>query len=300
MLKDVVLAGGARTAIGGFLGSLSTVPAPQLGGIAIKAALERARVAPDAVDEVIGGNVLPAGLGQNVTRQAAIAAGLPPADRRHHGQQGLRLEPQGGDAGRAGHPVRRRRGRRRRRHGKHVPSAVPPAEGAGRLSHGQRRDHRLDDPRRPVGRVQQSAHGHLRRPSARQNTTFPARSRTILPWPAIPGRSRRRSPAPRPGRSCRWKSPGRRGRPSLPLDEEPQRFNEEKLRALGPAFGKDGAVTAGNASSIADGAAAIVVLCRRKGRETGRQRPKPASSATAPIPRSPSGSPRPPSAPSPN
>ena len=76
MLKQVVLAGGVRTAIGGFLGSLSTVSAPQLGGIAIKAALERAKVAPEAVNEVIGGNVLPAGLGQNVTRQAAFAAGL--------------------------------------------------------------------------------------------------------------------------------------------------------------------------------------------------------------------------------
>ena len=84
MLKNVVLAGGVRTAIGGFLGSLATLPAPQLGGIAIKAALERAGVAPEGVDEVIAGNVLPAGLGQNVARQAALAAG------------GIRFE-QGGD-----------------------------------------------------------------------------------------------------------------------------------------------------------------------------------------------------------
>ena len=79
MIKDVVLAGGVRTALGGFLGSLAGVPAPQLGGIVMRAAMQRAGVAPQAVDEVIAGNVLPAGLGQNVARQAAIGAGLPPA-----------------------------------------------------------------------------------------------------------------------------------------------------------------------------------------------------------------------------
>ena len=68
---------GARIPIGGFLGTLAEVPAPALGSTAIKAALERCGVAADKVDEVILGNVLGAGLGQNVARQAAIGAGLP-------------------------------------------------------------------------------------------------------------------------------------------------------------------------------------------------------------------------------
>ncbi len=77
MSKQIVLAGGARTAIGKFGGTLAGVPAPELGSIVIKEALNRAGVAPDQVDEVILGCILSAGLGQNVARQAAIGAGIP-------------------------------------------------------------------------------------------------------------------------------------------------------------------------------------------------------------------------------
>ena len=75
--KPVVLAGPKRTPIGAFHGSLSAVPAQHLGATAICGALEMAGIAPDSVDEVIMGNVLPAGLGQAPARQAAIYAGLP-------------------------------------------------------------------------------------------------------------------------------------------------------------------------------------------------------------------------------
>src|SRR5229473_7039839 len=76
MVKDVYLAGGVRTAIGGFCGVFDSVPAPVLGSAVIKAALARADVPGDQIDEVIFGNVISAGLGQNVARQAAIGAGL--------------------------------------------------------------------------------------------------------------------------------------------------------------------------------------------------------------------------------
>ena len=72
MLKDVFLLGSNRTAIGSFGGALAAVPAPKLGSVTIRAALERAGVEPGAVDEVIFGNVLSAGLGQNVARQAGL------------------------------------------------------------------------------------------------------------------------------------------------------------------------------------------------------------------------------------
>jgi acetyl-CoA C-acetyltransferase len=75
--REVVIVGAARTPIGSFLGTLAAVTAPRLGAIAIKAALERAGVDPSAVDEVILGNVLQAGVGQNPARQATILAGLP-------------------------------------------------------------------------------------------------------------------------------------------------------------------------------------------------------------------------------
>src|SRR5580704_1188536 len=74
---SVYLVSAARTPIGAFLGSLSTVRAPALGATAIKGALARARLAPDAVQEVLMGNVLTAGIGQAPARQASLAAGIP-------------------------------------------------------------------------------------------------------------------------------------------------------------------------------------------------------------------------------
>jgi len=76
-MRDVVIVGAARTAIGSFLGSLAQVPAPKLGATAIKAAIERAGVAPAEVGLVHMGMVLPAGVGQAPARQAALFAGLP-------------------------------------------------------------------------------------------------------------------------------------------------------------------------------------------------------------------------------
>src|SRR4051794_32571457 len=77
MPSDIVIASAARTPMGGFQGALRAVRAPELGAAAIRAAVERAGIAPDEVDEVIMGNVLPAGLGQAPARQAAFGAGLP-------------------------------------------------------------------------------------------------------------------------------------------------------------------------------------------------------------------------------
>src|SRR5512138_3443551 len=75
--REVVVVGAVRTPIGSFLGSLAAVPAPRLGAIAIREALRRAGVEPSAVDEVVMGNVLQAGVGQAPARQAALYAGLP-------------------------------------------------------------------------------------------------------------------------------------------------------------------------------------------------------------------------------
>src|SRR5580692_476683 len=75
----IVIVGAARTPIGGFLGDLKDLTAPELGSAAIRASLERAQLSPDSVDEVLFGCVLPAGLGQAPARQAALGAGLPPS-----------------------------------------------------------------------------------------------------------------------------------------------------------------------------------------------------------------------------
>src|SRR4051812_1840166 len=79
MTNGVYLAGGARTPIGGFCGAFESTPAPALGSTVIKAAISRAGIPKDQVNEVIFGNVVSAGLGQNVARQASIGAGLDPA-----------------------------------------------------------------------------------------------------------------------------------------------------------------------------------------------------------------------------
>lgn len=76
-MREVVIAAAARTPIGSFGGSLKDIPARQLGAICIKEALQRAGVDPATVDEVVMGNVLQAGLGQNVARQMAMDAGVP-------------------------------------------------------------------------------------------------------------------------------------------------------------------------------------------------------------------------------
>lgn len=77
MSDSIVIAAAARTPVGSMLGELSSFTAPQLGALAIKAAVERAGLAPEQVQEVIFGNVLPAGLGQAPARQATLGAGLP-------------------------------------------------------------------------------------------------------------------------------------------------------------------------------------------------------------------------------
>ena len=260
-----LIVAGVRTPIGAMNGALATVPAPELGAACIKALLERTGVAGTKIDEVIMGNVIAAGLGQNPARQAAIFAGLPESRRGRHGQQGLRLGPQSGHAGRPGDSCGRRRSGRGRRHGEHDACALSPDQGARGLSPGSRRAARLDDPRRPLGRLRQEAHGDLRRAlcrkyefSRQEQDDFAVRSHT---------RARQRSPAAfsRP-RSCRSTSAPKGRRPVSP-DEGPAKFDEAKLRALKPAFGPDGTITAGNASSIGDGAAALLVASRERCRD---------------------------------
>ena len=101
MLPPVYIVSAARTPIGAFLGTLSSVRAPDLGATAIKGALTRAKLAPDAVDEVFMGNVLSAGIGQAPARQALIYAGIPNTRPGHDGEQGLRLGHAGGHLRRA-------------------------------------------------------------------------------------------------------------------------------------------------------------------------------------------------------
>jgi len=268
VLKDVVLAGGVRTPIGGFSGALAEVPAPVLGSVAIKAALKRGGVAADQVDEVIFGNVLGAGLGQNVARQASIGAGLSNTVGATtvnkvcgSGLKAVMLAAQAIQCGDA-----------------HVivaggtenmsatPYLLPKARNGYRMGHGEVLDSMIRD---GLWDVYHDTHMGT---CGDQCAAKYAMSRTDQDDFAV--ESYRRARAAQNGAFADEIAPveikGRKGDVTLvDKDEEPQRFNEQKLRSLRPAFGKEGTVTAGNASSINDGAAAVVVLSGEKSAELG-------------------------------
>ncbi len=268
MLKNVVLAGGVRTALGGFLGSLSTLPAPQLGSIAIKAALERARVAPEAVDEVIAGNVLPAGLGQNVARQAAIAAGLSHAIGATtvnkvcgSSLKAVMLAAQAIQCGDAEAVVAAGM-----ENMSQAPYLLPKARAGYRMGHGEIIDSMIHD-----GLWDVYNHLHMGTCADRCAAKYQISRREQDDF-AVASYTRALQ-SQRDGAFAREIVPveiaGKKGKTLVALDEEPQRFNEEKLRSLGAAFGKEGSVTAGNASSISDGAAAIIVVAAEKAEKLG-------------------------------
>ena len=122
--EEIVIVSAARTPVGSFNGALSSLPAHALGQVAIKAALERAKVDPADVDEVIMGQVLPAGQGMNPARQAAMAAGVPIDATAFGINQVCGSGPAGGRPRRPADRDRRCRHRGRRRSGKHEPSRL--------------------------------------------------------------------------------------------------------------------------------------------------------------------------------
>ena len=216
MISEALLVAGVRTPIGSMGGVLSTVPATELGATCIKAALEKAGVPADEVER--------SHHGQRRRCRAGPEPGPPGGDqgrpagvgRRHDDQQGVRVRAQVGDAGDPDDPARLLAGRRGRRHGEHEPGPYLLPQARAGLPHGQRRAGRLDDPRRPVGRVRRQAHGHVRRPVCARSTASPSRTRTTSPSAATRGPAGPRPKACSTTRSCRSRSRARRARPRSP------------------------------------------------------------------------------------
>jgi len=145
-MNEAVIVEAVRTAQGKFDGTLKGFSAPQLGGIVIKEAVRRTKIQPQQVNEVIMGNVVSAGLGQNVARQAAIAAGLPYEVGCFHidkvcgsSLKAVILAAQAIKLGDADCIIRRR-------HGEHDQQPVPARQGTIRISHLRREDHRFHGP----------------------------------------------------------------------------------------------------------------------------------------------------------
>ena len=243
---------------------------------------------PASVDECVMGNVVSAGLGQAPARQAALGAGLSDAVAGRHRQQGVRIGSEGGDAGRAGHSLRRRARGRGRRHGVDEPGAVPAGPRARRVADGARPGPRFDGARRPVVRARSS--GTWARPARwwRSSITSRARPRIASHSPATGRRRRRRAKDASPRRSCRSRCRARASRrsSSTPTSRCGPTRRSKRWRRLRPAFRDDGTVTAGNAPPVNDGAAALVLAAAshatalgvrgaRAHRGPGRQRPGP-------------------------
>lgn len=268
MLRDVFLAGGVRTPIGSFCGVLADVPAARLGAIAIQASLERSHVPAARVDEVVMGNVVGAGLGQNVARQCAIGAGLPLSVGATtvnrvcgSGLKAVMMAAQAIQLGDASVVVAGGTESMSR-----APYLLERARMGYRMGNGELIDSMIRDGLWDVYRqchmgVCGDATASALNISRQEQDEYAIRS------------FQRAIEAAEKGWSGAEIVPveiaDKKANRVICSDEGPGRFNEEKLRKLIPAFGPDGTVTAGNASSINDGAAAITALSSDRCRELG-------------------------------
>lgn len=267
-MREVVLVGAKRTPIGSFLGSLAAVTAPQLGSAAIRAALEHAQVDPGDVDEVFMGCVLPAGLGQAPARQAALGAGLP--DRTPcttinkvcgSGLKTVILASQAiatGDIDVA------------------VAGGMESMSNAPHLLPGVRAGVKMGE----IRAIDSMVHDGLWDVYTKQHmgscAELCAREKgfTREQQDQFAAESYRRAlAAQRDGvfkdEMAPVKVAGRKGEVVVDSDEEPGRGDVAKLASLRPAFDKSGTVTAGNASSLNDGGAAVVLMAREVAEKRG-------------------------------
>jgi acetyl-CoA C-acetyltransferase len=259
MAESIVIAGLARTPMGGMQGDLSSVAAPQLGAVAIKAALERAGVRPEQVEETIMGCVLPAGLGQAPARQASRGAGIPDAagcttvnKMCGSGMKAVMFAHDGLLAGSANVIVAGGMESMT-----NAPYILPKVRGGMRLGHGEVLDHMFFD-----GLEDAYERGRLMGTFAEECARHYKFSREAQDEFAISSLVR----AQKAITSGAFKAeivgvPVTAGKETkiVEIDEQPGKAKLDKIPQLRPAFAKDGTVTAANSSSISDGAAALVL-----------------------------------------
>ncbi|MFY0567556.1 thiolase family protein [Archangium lansingense] len=270
MAREVVIVGAARTPIGAFQGALSKLTAPQLGAIAIKAALERSGVSPDQVNETIMGCVLQAGVGQAPARQAAIYAGIPdtvPAVTINKVcGSGLKAVIAGAQAVALGDAeVVVVGGMESMSNAPYVSHAM---RGGARMGNVEFKDAMiLDGLWDPYGNV------HMGN-CAEECAVSQGISRANQDEYALES-TKRAIEAQKAGLFTREIVPvtvpgGKGGDVVVSEDEGPKNARPDKIPTLKPVFKKDGTVTAANASSINDGAAALVLMSAERAKAEGR------------------------------
>ncbi|MEC8664139.1 MAG: acetyl-CoA C-acyltransferase [Pseudomonadota bacterium] len=265
-IKDpIVIVGMARTPMGGFQGDLSPLTAPQLGAPAIYAAVDRAGLAEEDIDDVIMGCVLPAGQGQAPARQAALGAGL--SDNtgcttiNKMCGSGLKAVMMAHDAILAGsHNVMVAGGMESMTN---APYLLPKARGGMRMGHGKVIDHMFMD-----GLEDAYDQGKLMGVFAEGCATKYRFKREDQDAFAIESLMRAQK-ADFSKEITPVTISSRKGEIEIEKDEQPFKANIEKIPTLRPAFDADGTVTAANASSISDGAAALVVMRRSEADKRG-------------------------------
>ncbi|MBP2237479.1 acetyl-CoA C-acetyltransferase [Sinorhizobium kostiense] len=253
----VVIVSAARTPMGAFQGSLKDMTAPELGAAALKASLDCASL--DAVDEVLMGNVLPAGLGQNPARQAALGAGLgretPSTTVSKVCGSGMKALMLGHDALVSGSASVVAVGGMESM--TNAPYLLPKARGGFRLGHGEVKDHMFLDG------LEDAYSGRLMGTYAEDTAQHYQFSRTEQDAFALRSLQRARKAAEDGSFADEVVAivdGGKRGSANLDRDEQPMKADPAKIPKLKPAFRDDGSVTAANSSSISDGAAALILM----------------------------------------
>ena len=269
-MREVVIASAVRTPIGAFGGKFKDVSAIELGTIVVKEALKRAKVDPSMVDEVIFGNVLQAGLGQNVARQVSVHAGIPievPSFTVNKvcgsGLKTVALAAQAILAGEA--DIVLAGGTENM---SQAPYLLKSARWGQRMGNGQIEDYMVQD---GLTDIFNGYHMGITAENIAEKYGFTREDQDQLSLES-------QNKAEEAVKNGRFKEeivaveiPQRKGDPIVVDTDEYPKFGTtiEALGKLRPAFKKDGTVTAGNASGINDGAAAIVVMSKEKADELG-------------------------------
>ena len=266
MSESVVIVAAKRTPMGGFMGALSDVASPVLGATAIKAALEG--VSPDAIDEVIMGCVLPAGLGQAPARQATLGADLPLAVGATTINKvcgsGMKAIMMAHDLIKAGSASAVIAGGMENMSS--APYLLSKARAGYRMGHGQTFDHMMMDG------LENAYDGKAMGCFAQDTADSESITREQMDEFAVSSLTKAQE-AINTGTFKDEIVPvtisTRRGEVTVDTDEGPGNAKIDKIPSLRPAFKKDGTVTAANSSSISDGAAALLVMSESNAKEQG-------------------------------
>ena len=267
----VVIVSGARTPMGGFQGSLSPVSAPELGAVSIRAAVARAGLQPADIQEVIMGNVLPAGLRQGPARQAMRQAGLPDGTGATTINKlcgsGMKATMFGHDLIKAGSMDTVVAGGMESM--TNAPYLLLKARSGYRMGHGDApKDHMFFDG------LEDAETGRLMGEFAQDMADEKGYSREAMDEFAIRSLSRARKAMDEGWLDAEIEPVTvrtRKGETEVREDEQPHNASIEKIPTLRPAFRRDGTVTAANASSISDGASALVLMRESVAKEKGVQ-----------------------------